>query len=398
MRFLTAMTWLPAIPVMLMMVSCGHDEPAPAPVMPVVMGKATTEDVPVFRVYPGKTEAVRTMPIHPRVEGILEKVHFLQGSQVAPGQILYSIEREPFESDRNAAIASLASSRAELAYAQSQLKRNEPLVQEGAVSEDYFAELQTKLVDAEAKVDSARANLVTAEMNLSFCDIQMPDVPERYHYRIGKTLVDEGTLVSPGPRSEMATVVQISPIRAVFNPAGSEWPEYLKQSRYGSKPLSVEVTVPTDKNFRKTGIVDFFDNQVDPRTSTVQMWSEIENTNLALMPGQYILMRVRIETLQSAVLIPTTAIGSSASSKFVWIVKEDMSPVQVPIELGPEHGDKTVVTKGLSHGEEIVFQGGSKIRPGPDTKVKIVTADELKQLNQSAAGAAGGSQSNKTGH
>ncbi|MDG2422769.1 MAG: efflux RND transporter periplasmic adaptor subunit [Phycisphaerales bacterium] len=389
---------LPAVMVMLLVASCDNKPQAALPPMPVVMGSATTEDVPIHRVYPGKTKAVRTIPINPRVQGILEKVHYLQGSQVTPGQVLYSLEREPFESDRNSAIAGVASAFADLNYAQSQLKRNEPLVKEGAVSEDYFAQLKSNVVRAEAQVQSAQAQLVESELKLSYCNIKMPDVPERHHYRIGRTFVDEGSLVSPGPKSEMAEVVQISPIRAMFDPAGSEWPEYLKQSRYGQNPLSVEVTIPTDENFRQTGVVNFFDNTVNPRTSTVEMWAEIENKNLALMPGQYILVQVLLETLEDAVVIPTVAIESSASSKFVWTVKDDMTPVQVPIELGPEHGEMTVITKGLSHGQKLVIDGGSKIRPGPDTKVRIVTKDQLKQLTQPAGGQSMSSQGNKTGN
>jgi len=397
MKTSTALCGLPMVMAFLLMASCESKTPEEMPPMPVVMGTVSSDDVPVYRTYPGKTQAVRTIPINPRVQGILEKVHYMQGSQVEPGQILYSLEREPFESDRNSALAGVASALADLEYAQSQLKRNAPLVKEGAVSEDYYNQLESNLVGAEAQVQSARAQLVEAELNLSYCDIRMPGVPERHHYRIGRTFVDEGSLVSPGPKSEMAQVVQISPIRAMFDPAGSEWPEYLKQSRYGSKPLSVDVTIPTDKNFSQTGIVNFFDNTVNPRTSTVEMWAEIENNDLALMPGQYILVRVLLETLQNAVVIPTSAIESSASSKYVWTVKDDMSPVQVPIELGPEHGEMTVITKGLSKGQKIVIDGGSKIRPGPDTKVRIVTKDEMKQEAQTAPGAAAATQGTKNG-
>ena len=116
------------------------------------------------------------MPINARVEGILERKVFQQGSLVTPGEILYVIQPEPFRADRDAARAELASAIADFNYSKSQVDRNSSLVKEGAVSKEYFDELKAKLVASEAKIDSARAKLVQAELNLSYCSVTVPEV------------------------------------------------------------------------------------------------------------------------------------------------------------------------------------------------------------------------------
>ena len=363
---------------------CSKQEPQQMPPAPVVTGMSTTANVPVYRTYPAKTKSERTMPINARVEGILEEKTFEQGGLVTPGELLYVIQPEPFKADRDAARAELASAIADFNYSKSQLDRNSSLVKQGAVSKEYFDELKAKLVASEAKIDSARARLVQAELNLSYCNVAVPDVDDTHVYRIGDTYFDEGTLVGPTGNSELATVVQVSPIRTVFDPAGSEWPEYLSQIKAGMTPLSVEVTIPSDKNFRRSGEINFIDNMVDSRTSTVEMWARIENDDFALMPGQYVSVRVLLRTLENAVVIPAEAVQSKAGEKFIWTLEDGKNPVQVNIELGPNHGEQIVVTKGLKPGVKMIVEGGDRVRPG--VVLNIVSAQEMETLNKQNAG------------
>lgn len=369
------------------MPGCKKEEPQQMPPAPVVTGKSTTADVPVYRTYPAKTQSERTMPINARVEGILERKVFEQGSLVTPGEILYVIQPEPFKAERDAAQAELASAIAEFNYSKSQLDRNSSLVEQGAISKEYYDELKAKLVAAEARIDSAKASLVQAELNLSYCSVAVPEVDPTHVYRIGDTYFDEGTLVGPVGNSELATVVQISPIRTVFDPAGAEWPEYLSQIKAGQTPLSVEVTIPSDDTFKRTGSINFIDNMVDPKTSTVEMWARIDNDDFALMPGQYVSVRVLLRTLENAVVIPAEAVQSKAGEKFIWTLEDGKTPVQVNIELGPSHGEHVVVTKGLKPGVTMIVQGGARVRPG--VTLNVISAKEMETLNQKNAGQPG---------
>ncbi|MBG84532.1 MAG: hypothetical protein CMJ40_08305 [Phycisphaerae bacterium] len=363
---------------------CKKEEPQQMPPAPIVTGKSTTADVPVYRNYPAKTQSERTMPINARVEGILERKVYEQGSLVVPGQILYVIQPEPFKAERDAAQAELASAIADFNYSKSQVDRNSSLVEQGAISKEYYDELKAKLVAAEARIDSAKASLVQAELNLSYCSVAVPDVDPAYVYRIGDTYFDEGTLVGPAGNSELATVVQISPIRTVFDPAGSEWPEYLSQIKAGQTPLSVEVTIPSDKSFTRTGNINFIDNMVDPNTSTVEMWARIDNDDFALMPGQYVSVRVLLRTLKDAVVIPSKAVQSKAGEKFIWTLEDGKTPVQVNIELGPSHGEQVVVTRGLKPGVNMIVEGGARVRPG--VELLVVSAKEFEDLNKKNTG------------
>ncbi|MBG80830.1 MAG: hypothetical protein CMJ39_09010 [Phycisphaerae bacterium] len=368
-------------------ISCKQEVQQQIPPIPVVTGTSSTADVPVYRTYPGKTEAVRTMGINARVEGIMERIHFTQGGLVEPNQTLYSIQDQPFRANLEAAVADLGAAIADVEYCRSQLQRNKKLVDEGAVSREYYDELETKLAKAQANVEVAKSKVVQAELSVEWCNVVMPEVPEQNMYRVGRTFFDEGSLVGPGLNAQLANVIQISPIRAIFDPAGSEWPEYLKQSRGGQNPLMVEVTIPTDPNYSRTGQVNFVDNIVDSDTSTVEMWALIENEDLSLMPGQFVSIKVRLKVLEDAVIIPATCVQSSASEKFVWTMKDGQTPVHTTITLGPDFGDHVVVTTGLEAGATIITEGGSKYRPG--LQVQVVSADEMKQMNQKPAGAAG---------
>ena len=149
----------------------------------------------------------------------------------------------------------------------------------------------------------------------------------------------------------------------------------------------VEVSIPTDPDYRRTGRVNFVDNVVDSDTSTVEMWAEIENNDLSLMPGQFVSIKVRLKVLENAVIIPSTCVQSSASEKFVWTMTDGKTPVHTTITLGPEFGDHVVVTRGLESGATIITEGGNKYRPG--LQVKVVSGDEMKQINQTPAGGAG---------
>ncbi len=369
---------------------CKKEAPQQMPPAPVVTGTSTTADVPVYRNYPAKTKSERTMPINARVEGILERKIFEQGSLVMPGQMLYVIQPEPFKADRDAAQAELASAVADFNYSKSQLDRNTTLVKQGALSKEYYDELKAKLVASKARIDSAKASLVQAELNLSYCSVAVPDVDPSNVYRIGDTYFDEGSLVGPMGNSELATVVQISPIRAVFDPAGSEWPEYLNQIKAGDTPLSVEVTIPSDDSFKRSGNINFIDNMVDSSTSTVEMWARIDKEDFALMPGQFVSVRVLLMMLEDAVVIPAEAVQSKAGEKFIWTLEDGKTPVQVNIELGPSHGQHVVVTKGLKSGVRMIVQGGSRVRPGVTLKVMSPKemADLEKTNSQQPAGAA----------
>jgi RND family efflux transporter MFP subunit len=151
------------------------------------------------------------------------------------------------------------------------------------------------------------------------------------------------------------------------------------------------VSVPTDSDFERTGFIDFVDNQVDAQTSTIEMWSDIDNDDVVLLPGQYVSIRVLLQTYEDTVVVPTTAILSTADSQYVWTMV-DGKPTQAKLTLGPNHAGVTAVLSGLEAGATIVTQGGNRIRPG--AAVQIVTPDAWDKANSNASAATTGAQGN----
>ena len=319
------------------------------PVLEVTSVNAETMDVPDLRRYPGNTEAVQQVTLEARVQGFLEQRLFEEGTSVTAGQTLFIIEQPPYEAVVLEAQGQLLSAEAAFDYARSEYARNEPLVASGAISAQNFDQYRSNLESAAAQVQVAEASLISAQINLGYTEVTAP-----FDGRIGRRLVDVGNLVGPGVHENLAVLVDLDPMRVVFQPAGTELPDFL--AVWPSTKVGVTVTVngvSTTMTFE--GDVDLVDNEAAVDSSTFIARASFPNTDLKLVPGLFAEIEVDLGALKNQIVVPVEAIQSEPQQAYVWTIK-DNKLVRANVTLGPQWKELRVIT-GLEPGIPVVVEG-----------------------------------------
>jgi membrane fusion protein, multidrug efflux system len=351
---------------------------------PVVTAKVAEKDVPVDIPAIGNVEAYATISIRSQVTGLLENIHFREGDYVKAGDLLFTIDRRPFEAALAMADANLTRDKALLVQAQAQLQRDaanaeyqqlsaerqSQLNQRGIVSKDAAEQVRAQAeathaaVDADkANVESARAQLDAqqaaidnARVQLSYCAIRSP-----IDGRTGNLAVKVGSLVTAN-QLELITIARIEPIFVTFAvPAGNLPP--IKRAMAGAK-LAV-VATPQDAEAQPvTGTLAFVDNAVDMTTDTIKLKAAFSNGDRRLWPGQFARVTLRLATLSHAVVVPTQAVQTGQDGQYVFVVKPDSTVEQRPVVTAQHVDQDTVVDKGLQPGEVVVTEGQLRLEPG----------------------------------
>ncbi len=368
-------------------------ESAESPAIPVTTTTAKTSDFPIKRTYPAIAASPWVVDIIGRVEGWLESRNFKQGDFVEEGDLLFVIEQAPYEAALLAAKAAVAEAEAQELLAQVIVDRNAPLVGSGAVAAEEFDQYEANLAIAQAQVESAIAQVVQAELNLSYTAIRAP-----ISGRIGATSIDPGTLVIPGSENAtLCTLVSANPIRINFAPSANEFPDYLA-SWTAAEPLHAQVSVPREKAWKRNGTITFVDNSANPDTSLIRMWTDVDNTGYELLPGQYCEATVTMSVLKNAVTIPSEALVQVASDVYVWKVGKDDTVTETKVVVTLQQDGTAVLESGLKAGDTIVQSGVEKIRfngtkitqapppkapgtPPPDMQKSSDSDDEAKKTN-----------------
>jgi RND family efflux transporter MFP subunit len=352
---------------------CGGKEaakPAAAPsAVPVTVIKALSEDIPDYRYYPGISQAVLEAEIVARVEGYLERRDFIEGDDVLAGQRMYLIQQEEYEADLVEAIANQESAEANLDFARYTLNQTEANFKGGAGTVYEVDQARATYEDSEATLESAKAQVLNARLNLSYTEVLAP-----FDGRVGETNIDIGNLVGP-ENSQLATLVMLDPMRVVFEPAGTELVQFLEA--YPSTTVPVQVTVHETNGESEVfdGALDLVDNVVDQSTSTFLARGVFANPNKLVLPGLYVSVRVRIRTIKDAIMIPDAALHNTPTSQYVYIV-DDKSLIQKRVvTTSVLYQNLRRVVTGLKAGEEVIVLGSPMmVRQGAKAKVTVVDA------------------------
>jgi multidrug efflux system membrane fusion protein len=328
----------------------------PPPAFPVPVAVVSKTTVPVYLEYVGSTEAIREVTLQAKVGGYLQETGLKDGADVKAGDLLYKIDPDDYQAALDQARARLQGSQAALEYAASSQKRNAALVKSGAVAKDTNDEKTSLMHQAEANIMADKAAIRTAQLNLSYTQIEAP-----FDGRLGKSLVHEGALVTP-QQTNINTLVQLSPIYATFNP--SETDLALIQKFRAERELMVDITLAGEDKPRASGKLTFLDNTVDRATGTITARATIENADKALLPGQYVKVRLHLTDRPDALLVPQIALGSSQLGRFVYVIGAQGTVEQRFIETGALMGDQVVINKGLNEGDKVITGNLQKIGPG----------------------------------
>ena len=344
---------------------------ASAPAMPpplVTVTKATAQDVPRYLDEIGRNAAFESVTVTPQVGGRIVERRFRDGENLTKGQLLFVIDPRPYKAQEDAAKANLAQAKAALDLAKIQFARDQQIIGTRAISQqDYDTKKNTVDVN-QAQVDAAAAALETAKLNLEYCYVHSP-----INGRAGARLVDVGNVVQPNATS-LLSIQRLDPIYANFTITERDLPEVQKQMTLGN--LKAMVRLPSDPaDGARAGRIEFLDNAVQNSTGTVNLRATISNPDRHFWPGQFVDVKLVLNTQRAAVLIPNEAAQISQKGPFVYVVKPDDTAELRVVTLGQRQGNDVVVTGGLSADERIVVAGQMTVRPGGKVRVAASSAD-----------------------
>jgi membrane fusion protein (multidrug efflux system) len=351
----------------LTLTGCGQPPPPPAPPPPQV-GVVTVAPEPVSLVtqLPGRLDAVRVAEVRARVAGILLKRVFVEGSDVAAGQVLALIDPAPFQASLDSALAALAKAQANLRQAQSQADRYKELVPIHAVSQQDYDNAVALVDGYKADIATANANLITARLNLGYATMTSPIAG-----RIGRALVTEGALVGQSEATEIASVQQLDPIYFDFTESSADLLRLRRAVAAGQlksvAPGQAAVTLLLEdgSTYPHPGRLLFSDVTVDPTTGMVTLRAEIPNPDKLLLPGMFAQARLEQAVDQAALTAPIPAVQHGADGSASVMLVDAQNKVELrPVTLGSLQGNAWVVTSGLKAGDRVIVDGLQKVGPG----------------------------------
>ncbi|UVW27847.1 efflux RND transporter periplasmic adaptor subunit [Massilia sp. H6] len=357
--------------------ACGKKDAAPAAGGPgggrpaPEVGVITTkfESVALQTELPARAEPARTAQVRARVNGVVLKRLFTEGSEVREGQSLFRIDPAPYQAQVAAAQADLGRAQATLTQAASLAERYKPLVEANAISKLEYTNAVAARKQAEAAVAASRAQVRIAQINAGYADVTAP-----ISGRIGRTLVTEGALVSAAEATQMALIQQTNPMYLNITQSASELQRLRKQA--GGKVNDAPVTVLLDDGTElpTRGRLLFSDVTVDPGTGQVTLRATVANPDNALLPGQYVRVRLAQAQVANGIVVPQQAVTrGGAQGDTLMVVGADNKPTPRTVKIGSQQGNAWVVTEGLKEGERVMVDGFQKLQMlPPGTPVKPV--------------------------
>jgi multidrug efflux system membrane fusion protein len=358
------------VPVVLMLSGCNKKN-AYVPPPPEKIAIATPLEAPVtlYAEFTGTTAAVSSVDLEARVEGFVSKVGFKDGAVVKKDQMLFEIEPDQYQADVDLQKANLASAVAQQANVQREFYRQSTLGQTGVTSRQKVDQAKTDLETANAEVAADLAKRKLAEVSLSYTIVQAP-----FDGIVTRHLVDVGSLVGSSGPTKLTTILQVQPLDVYFNlseqdarfvrTALAETGTTLEQIRNGQKPLAIQIATEGGKTFSYTGVVDYISPQIDPDMGTLQMRGVLPNKNIALVPGQFIRVRLPIGMIKKAILVNDTAVMSNQIGDYVLVVDNKNVVALRQVTAGPVEGQLRVITDGLSATDKVVIGSIQHAVPG----------------------------------
>ncbi|MEQ6886289.1 efflux RND transporter periplasmic adaptor subunit [Salicola sp. Rm-C-2C1-2] len=341
-----------------------------APPPPVSVTEVETEDVTIREDYAGRVRGSREVAVRARVEGVLEERLYDEGKVVQKDEALFRIDPEPFEVALQAARAQLQSAKADLNQARREWNRVSSLYEKNAVSERERDNAQSAFELAQAQVAVAEAEVERAELELGYTDVEAPVT--------GVTSLEsqsEGNLVERG--TELTHITQMDPVHVRFalpeNDAAARRRarEALRSDDKGDHRSTASLILPDGSVYDQKGTIDFTASTIDPETGTVTARAVFPNEQQRIVPGQFVRIRVKLQTLQDVVTVPAKAVSDGQNGGLqVFVVDDENKAHPRSVETGQVVDGRRIITQGLETGDRVVVEGMAGIRqPGMTVKV-----------------------------
>jgi membrane fusion protein, multidrug efflux system len=337
--------------------------------VPVIVEAVKHADVPVYLDGLGTIRALNTAVVRPRVDGLMTKVLFHEGQDVEEGYVLAELDSRTYQAQLDQATAKLAQDQAQLANAKLDLERYERLAATNAGSKQQADTQKAMVAQFEALVKADQAAIDNAQTYLDYTKVTAP-----FAGRTGLRQVDVGNLVHASDSQGIVVITQLKPISMLFNIPQQQ----LQQINDGlaQGPLAVDALSSDGSTVIDQGRLTVVDNQIDQSTGTVRMKAEFPNNELKLWPGEFVNVRLRIQTLKQAMIVPTGAVQRGPNGAFVYLLVDDKSVSMRPVTVGVQDEIETVVINGLSEGDRVVTTGFTRLADGSEVSVQSETGTQ----------------------
>jgi RND family efflux transporter MFP subunit len=344
--------------------NAGSKTAAAPPPPPVTVAKPVVKEVVERDEFTGRFDATAWVEIRARVAGYLDSVEFKDGGMVREGDLLFVIDRRPFQAALAQADATLVSARARLEFAKQELERVERLTRSGNAPERQLDERRQQFLSAQADVNGAQGALTQARLDLGFTEVKAP-----ISGKISRKLVTEGNLIRAN-ETLLTTITALDPIYFYFDVDERSYLAYERMSRSGGGSQTgyeIMVALTDEPEPKHKGVVDFIDNRVDQATGTMRGRAILENKDLFLTPGLFGRISIPGSERYKAVLVPDEAIGADLDRRYVYVVGQDGTVSQKVVRPGPRFDGYRIVRTGLTGDETIIVNGMQRARFGKVT-------------------------------
>jgi multidrug efflux system membrane fusion protein len=335
----------------------------PPPPLPVTVARVVRKDVAVYLEALGTVQALNTIAIRTQVDGKLQSVNYIEGQEVRQGDTLAIIDPRPFQAALDQAVAKKAQDQAMLVAAEKDLVRFKTLVARHFETQQNVDTQQAKVDQLKASIDADQAAIEGAQTQFSYTTITAP-----IDGKVGFRQVDAGNIVHASDATPLTVLTQVRPSVAVFTLPQKNLTDIYEATLRGP----VQVLAYDQDNVRQlaSGVLLLIDNQIDQTTSTIRLKAKFPNDDSRLWPGQFVRVRILAETSKGAVTIPTAAVQRGPLGQYTWVVKDNDTVEQRPVETTMISTDISIATKGLSEGERVVINGQYRLQQGTRVDAK----------------------------
>lgn len=337
---------------------------------PVQAAQATRQSVPLYLSGLGTVTAASTVTLRSRVEGDLIALHFTEGQQVTAGQLLAEIDPRPYQVALMQAEGQLAKDQATLANARRDLARFETLAKTGLVSRQELDTQRALVSETLGTLKADEGSVASAKLNLTYSRITAP-----ISGRVGLKQVDVGNYITSGDTNGIVIITQTHPVDLVFSLPENEIGSILSAQKSGEVP--VEAWDRNNSTLLTTGSLLSMDNQIDATTGTVKLKARFANDDDRLFPNQFVNARLKVSTLQDAIVIPAAALQMGNDGNFVWVVNAENKVSKKTVMAGLQDSEKVVIRDGLEAGENVVTDGIDRLTEGASVEVVPAQATPL---------------------
>lgn len=338
-----------------------------APAVPVLAAAVEQRNVPVQVRAIGSVEPYSTVEVKTQITGELTGVFFKEGDEVKKGQLIFTLDKRPFEAALKQAEANLARDQAQAQNARVQAKRYASLWNSGVVAKEQYDQMQYSADALDAAVAADQAALDNARVQVIYCSIYSP-----INGRTGNLMIHQGNMIKANDTPFLVNINQVEPIYVTFTVPQQFLAEIKQYARTGK--IKVEASIPSDGRGPVLGKLSFIDNTVDQTTGTIKLKGEFANTDRRLWPGQFIDVVLTLRNQPDAVVVPSQAVQNGQQGQFVFVIKPDMTVESRAVIVSRSTDGQAVVEKGLAPGERVVMDGQLRLVPGSRVEIRQALA------------------------